>query len=291
MASLDLLLDSFCRRHALPPLFRETVKRHYLTLLPPLLAQQQQLQRPLLVGLHGCQGSGKSTLAALWVDLLQQAYDCPAATLSLDDFYLSHAARQQLAVTVHPLLQTRGVPGTHDLALLTTTLQRLANGDSLALPRFNKASDDPLPRSQWPLVSGVKIVIFEGWCVATPPQDAAALATPVNALEAEADPKAVWRHYVNLQLAAYQPLFHRLDRLFMLQAPNFATVFRWRQQQEERLRAQLQTPQSQRGLMSDVELQRFIQHFQRLTEHSLATVAALADRCWRLDAGRTPQLR
>jgi len=38
--------------------------------------------------------------------------------LSLDDFYLGHAARLQLARDIHPLLATRGVPGTHDIAFL-----------------------------------------------------------------------------------------------------------------------------------------------------------------------------
>ena len=37
--------------------------------------------------------------------------------LSLDDLYLPKAERLRLARDVHPLLATRGVPGTHDVAL------------------------------------------------------------------------------------------------------------------------------------------------------------------------------
>ena len=38
--------------------------------------------------------------------------------LSIDDYYLSKKNRYQLASQVHPLLLTRGVPGTHDIKKL-----------------------------------------------------------------------------------------------------------------------------------------------------------------------------
>ena len=34
-----------------------------------------------------------------------------------DDFYLTQAQRQDLAQQIHPLLKSRGVPGTHDVPL------------------------------------------------------------------------------------------------------------------------------------------------------------------------------
>ena len=37
-----------------------------------------------------------------------------AVTFSMDDLYLGRAARVDLARRIHPLLATRGVPGTHD---------------------------------------------------------------------------------------------------------------------------------------------------------------------------------
>ena len=70
----------------------------------------------LVVGLTGSQGSGKSTLAARLPPLLA-ARNLRAAVLSLDDLYLPKAERQRLAREVHPLLATRGVPGTHEVAL------------------------------------------------------------------------------------------------------------------------------------------------------------------------------
>ncbi|MDR2872569.1 MAG: kinase, partial [Xanthomonadaceae bacterium] len=69
-----------------------------------------------VLAITGPQGSGKSTLAAQIVRAADQ-HGLKAATLSTDDFYLTHADRRQLARTVHPLLATRGPPGTHDLPL------------------------------------------------------------------------------------------------------------------------------------------------------------------------------
>ncbi len=69
-----------------------------------------------VIGIAGAQGSGKSTLVR---DLAERlAGDgLRVATLSLDDLYLTRAVRQDLAARVHPLFATRGVPGTHDVAL------------------------------------------------------------------------------------------------------------------------------------------------------------------------------
>src|SRR5690349_12906939 len=84
-----------------------------------------RLARPLLLGVSGLQGSGKSTLAR---QLAQSAHarGIPAVALSIDDFYLGRRARARLAREVHPLLATRGVPGTHDLDLMHATIDALA---------------------------------------------------------------------------------------------------------------------------------------------------------------------
>src|SRR5690606_33651839 len=75
-----------------------------------------------------------------------------AAVLSLDDCYLDHDERARLARDVHPLLATRGPPGTHDIALATQTLDALRAGDPVALPRFDKLADSKRPRPDWPCV-------------------------------------------------------------------------------------------------------------------------------------------
>ena len=77
----------------------------------------------MVVGLAGAQGSGKSTMAPRLAGRLA-ATGLRAHVLALDDFYLTHDERAELARSVHPLLATRGVPGTHDLALLTGVSMR-----------------------------------------------------------------------------------------------------------------------------------------------------------------------
>ena len=66
----------------------------------------------------GSQGAGKSTLAKIFKLVLENAYKKKVMLLSIDDYYLSKNKRNKLSKNIHPLLITRGVPGTHDLSLI-----------------------------------------------------------------------------------------------------------------------------------------------------------------------------
>ncbi|WP_176597542.1 MULTISPECIES: kinase [Sphingobium] len=237
--------------------------------------------RLLVIGLCGAQGSGKSTLAAGLRQRLESD-GVPAAILSIDDLYRTRAEREALARSVHPLLRTRGVPGTHDVALGLRVIDALERGEAALLPRFDKASDDCLPEARWErAAAGTRLLLLEGWCVGALPQEAAALAEPVNALEREEDADGVWRAFVNRALAGdYQALFARLDRLVLLAAPGFEIVQRWRTQQEHDLR------KVTAGGMSDAEVARFIQHYERLTRHILEEMPERADLTIALDEAR-----
>lgn len=237
----------------------------------------------LVAGLSGPQGSGKSTLAAALPGLLA-AHGLRTAVLALDDLYLARAERQRLAREVHPLLATRGVPGTHDVALGLATLAALARPGATAIPRFDKAVDDRLPPAEWTRAQGpFDVVLFEGWCVGARPQPPAALAEPVNALERDEDPRGVWRRYANDALAGpYQALFGRIGFQVLLRPPGFEAVLGWRVQQEHELRA------ARGGGQSDAEIARFIQHYERLTRHIDAEMPARADVTVMLDAAREP---
>jgi hypothetical protein len=134
------------------------------------------------------------SLAALLVVLLRELMGLRSINLSLDDFYHTHQHRQQLARTVHPLLATRGVPGTHDVELAVQTLKALGRGGEVAIPRFNKAIDDRAPMADWPRVlAPLDIVFLEGWCLCIPCEDDSALQKAVNPLEAHEDSDARWR--------------------------------------------------------------------------------------------------
>jgi D-glycerate 3-kinase len=226
-----------------------------------------------VAGICGSQASGKSTLSAA---LVRRAKDegVAAATLSLDDLYLTRAERAGLAASVHPLLRTRGVPGTHDVALGLRAIAALERGEPAALPRFDKGADDRAPQSAWDRApEHTRLLILEGWCTGAVPQDAADLAAPVNDLERDEDAQGDWRSFANRALAGeYRALFGRLDLLILLAAPGFETVFGWRRQQEEVLH-QRKAPQA----MDDAAIARFIKHYQRLTNHILAEMPLRAD--------------
>jgi D-glycerate 3-kinase len=237
---------------------------------------------PFVLGVCGAQGSGKSTLAE-GLSRRLEARGLRAATLSIDDLYLSRAKREELGRVVHPLFATRGVPGTHDAALGVRLLDAVRAGEDVVLPRFDKATDDPAPTGA--LVKGpLDVLIFEGWCVGARAQDDSALMAPVNALEAQRDPGLVWRRFANLALATdYAELFERIDRLVLLAAPGFEVVRCWRIQQERELRARVGAGAR---TMSDGEIGIFIQHYERLTRHILSDMPAYADLTLRLDEHR-----
>jgi D-glycerate 3-kinase len=249
------------------------------------LATRGGRRRPWLIGLSGLQGSGKSTLAAQLVSRARSC-GCDALALSIDDFYLGRAARLRLARDVHPLLATRGVPGTHDIGLLMHTLDALhaATAKTPArVPRFDKGRDTRLPPSRWRRIARrPDLLVLEGWCVGVPPQSAAALRRPVNRLEREEDRDARWRGWVNTQLAQhYVPLWRRLERLVMLQAPDYAIVTRWRDEQERALRAR-HAPRA----MSPSALRHFLMYYERLSRQALRTLPTIADLRIALDSNR-----
>jgi D-glycerate 3-kinase len=241
--------------------------------------------KPLIVGTCGSQGSGKSTACARVAHALS-ASGIRVAILSIDDLYLPRIAREHLARRVHPLLVTRGVPGTHEISLGLRTLDALATHTRASVPRFDKSRDDREPESRWDVVDApVDVVLFEGWCVGARPEPPDMLDVPVNALEAREDADGRWRRYVNDALSgAYQQLFARIDLLVLLAAPGFEIVVRWRMEQERRLR---DAHPGAAGVMADAAIQRFVQHYERLTRHILREMPSRADHVLSLDENRT----
>lgn len=246
------------------------------------LVQRHRTTGLKVLGINGSQGSGKSTLAAFLVEQLAAQHGLRAVAVSLDDFYLGRAVRAQLAAAVHPLLATRGVPGSHDALRGLQCLRQLKAGERCALPQFCKATDEALNALQDRLITEpADVILFEGWCVGTPPQDAAALLAPVNALERSEDGSGRWRQFVNQQLAGpYAQWFAELDALIYLQVPGWEQVRAWRAQQERETAAR----NGGRNVLSDAQvLDRFLQHYQRLTDYAQKVLPGRAAAVLRLN--------
>ena len=244
-----------------------------------IATRRSALDRSILVGIAGAQGSGKSTMVPRLVHLLE-LHGLRALGLALDDFYLTKTERIVLARSIHPLLATRGVPGTHDVALVHGSLDALSRGNAkIQIPCFDKAADDRVAVRE--VTPPFDVILLEGWCIGAMPQVPAALVEPVNALERNEDADGIWRHWVNDRLAGdYAALFVRLDLQIFLRAPNFAVVERWRGEQEEQLHG---------DAMDRTQLRRFIDHYERITRATLADHPA--NLTVDLDEQRRPQLR
>ena len=276
-----MTIAQLIQQERLPADFTDTVDRYYRPLADRVA--QGSADVPTLLGINGGQGTGKSTMALFLSHLLTDEHGLKVAVLSIDDLYLTRAARIELGETVHPLLVTRGVPGTHDPELglqVIETLMTASDDARTPLPRFNKAIDDRVPEEEWPVFEGrADLVILEGWCVGATPQNEVELSEPINALEREDDAQGQWRGHVNEQLSGpYRPLFNRIDFMILLKAPSMACIREWRGEQEAKLRAKMEENGGDMSqLMDDAAIDRFIAHYQRLTQHQWRVMVPTAD--------------
>lgn len=273
MPKVSALVDSEARAcfEALDP----TLPEDWRT-LAATLAAGWRTEPPSRVALAGGQGAGKSTLARAIVAAADH-FGLRAVAMSIDDFYLTRAERETLGRTVHPLLATRGPPGTHDVALCESVLSALGHPGRVSVPVFDKGVDDRAQQGR--TIDGrVDVALLEGWCVGARPQPAEMLEAPANALEADEDVDGLWRAYVNDALgSAYAGLFGSFDCLVYLRVPSLAAVRRWRLGQEA------DRPPERR--LGRAEVERFVAHYERLTLWMLQDLPARTDVLVDLDEG------
>jgi D-glycerate 3-kinase len=167
---------------------------------------------------------------------------------------------------IHPLLKTRGVPGTHDINLVKKFFDIIKKKKftKIKLPKFEKAKDNRLKKKYWfNIKKKPEIVILEGWCVGAKPQSNSLIKRPINILEKYEDKDLKWRKYVNEKLKKeYKKLFAMVDHFIFMKIPNFNVVLKWRLLQENKLKKKSHL---QKEIMSYNEIKRFIMFYQRIT--------------------------
>ncbi|MFK8050499.1 MAG: hypothetical protein AB8B81_18905 [Halioglobus sp.] len=276
------------KQHKLEPSYLASAQYWFDPLVDSLVSLQETEKRTVLVAVNGSQGSGKSTLCAYLEMAIATKYGLKVLTLSLDDFYLTRQERREKSEDVHPLLATRGVPGTHDMSLLNQTLDALLTpgiSEPVPVPRFDKSSDERVAEPEV-VEPPVNLILLEGWCLGAGPEPEAALHEPVNSLEELEDPEGIWRAHVNSVLEHdFLPLYERVDRWVMLRAPGFDTVYQWRLEQEHKLAESWGNTGGKR-IMTDTQVQRFIEFFRRVTESCLRQLPERVHHLYNLDKHR-----
>lgn len=291
MKLAEQYIDDLISEQKLPSHYKDLTGDYLWPLVQDMNAHYKAtgFDRPWLVGLQGTQGSGKSTVCLFIKALLEKCFNYSVLVMSIDDFYLTRQERQTLSETVHPLLVTRGVPGTHDVQLAKNTFEAIAEmqeGGSIAYPSFDKSIDDRKDKSAWPTIDKkVDIILFEGWCVGATAQTERLLEQGINQLENEEDADGTWRHYVNDQLKGpYKELYGQLDNLIVLKAPSFKQVYEWRLLQEQKLAHKHADDEGKKvGIQSPEQIRRFIAHYERITNHCLSVLPELSSWTLTLD--------
>lgn len=231
---------------------------------------------PFFIGLNGVQGAGKTVLVSILEKTLQAPpHNLPTVVFSLDDLYLSHDDQVKLAESHpdNPLLQHRGQPSTHDVPLALSVFSSLRANKPTAIPQYNKAAfngqGDRNPKSEWQVVNKdpehlIKAILFEGWSVGFRPLSPSTLSSlradavshletspstyngrlAHNTLESITD--------INEALRSYDAITDQFDAFIHIDAADPQYVYKWRSEQEKRLR------ESKGSGMTDEQVEHFV---------------------------------
>ncbi len=240
---------------------------------------------PYFVGLAGGQGTGKTTISSLIRIILTKYFKLNVFRISIDDFYKTRKERINLSKRVHPMLLTRGVPGTHDINMMLNFFRKSKSKKfkRLRLPTFNKSIDDRYNKKKWyDLKKRPDVIIFEGWCVGAKSEKNTTLNKAINPLERAKDQKKIWRKHVNHQLKSkYKNLYSQLNCLIYLKAKNFSLLQKWRLKQERKLWVKSKVKSK---IMSREDVLNFMQTYQRITQNMFRNMPKYASVIFNLNS-------
>ncbi len=249
---------------------KEGMIKNFLIPISFWIAKKAVNKKPYFVGLAGGQGTGKTTTSSIIKIILEKNFKLKVFKISIDDFYKTRKERIALSKKVHPMLLTRGVPGTHDINMMLDFFKKskAKKFKKLKLPNFNKAIDDRFPKNKWNKINRrPDIVIFEGWCVGARAETNNTLKKSINSMEKAKDQKHIWRKYVNQQLQTkYKKLYSQLNCMIYLKAKNFSLLQKWRLKHERKLWLKTKK-KGVHKIMSKRDVINFMQTYQRITQN------------------------
>jgi len=229
--------------------------------------------------ISGSQGTGKSTLAKLFKLVIEKIYKKNVMLLSIDDYYLSKNQRLKLSKKIHPLMITRGVPGTHNITALKDHINHFKKQHfPIITPTFNKLKDDISRKRK--VIKNAQILLLEGWCCGSKPISNKYLFKNINSIENVFDKNKIWRKYYNSLLQnEYKDVFSLFDKQIYIQIPSFKYVLNWRYLQEKSNASK----SNNKEFMNKVDLHIFIQHYEKLTKWMMKTMPDKADIILKVD--------
>ena len=249
---------------------KEGMIKNFLIPICFWIAKKADNKKPYFVGLAGGQGTGKTTISSIIKIILEKYFKLKVFKISIDDFYKTRKERIALSKKVHPMLLTRGVPGTHDISMMLDFFKKskARKFKNMKLPNFNKAIDDRSPKNKWNKINKrPDVIIFEGWCVGARAETNKTLKKSINSMEKANDHKLVWRKYVNQQLKTkYKKLYSQLNCMIYLKAKNFSLLQKWRLKQEHKLWLKTKKKGGHK-IMSKGDVINFMQTYQRITQN------------------------
>lgn len=231
------------------------ISRLWIPLALELAQIRCQSDNTLIVGILGSQGMGKTTLCMV-LSLIFNTLDLAVASLSLDDLYLTHAARKKLQQQDSRLIW-RGPPGTHDIKLGLQVIEECLEHNVqsvIELPRFDKSAfNGSGDRTTSETITKPDILLFEGWFVGVQPIPKSCFDNPPSPIMTIED--IDFAQDSNLRLRDYLPLWDKLDRLIVLDPEDYHLSKKWRQEAEQKMIALGKTG------MNDQECDRFVEYF------------------------------
>ena len=243
-----------------------SLRKRYIPMSFWIEKKYKEKGKTLFLGLSGGQGSGKTTTTSILKLILEKFFKRKVYTISIDDFYKTLKERKKMCSIIHPLFETRGVPGTHDINLIKKFFNFIKRKKfkRFKLPKFDKSIDDRLKKKYWTSINKrPEIVILEGWCIGAKPQSNSSIKNPINTLEKKEDKNLIWRNYVNKRLKVeYKIFFKMIDEFIFIKVPNFKMVLRWRLLQEKKLRKKSHL---NKKIMSHAQIKRFVMFYERIT--------------------------